>query len=93
MIRPWVRRGKSYPADLGKGSTVDYCGSRGEVEYCSTMSTDRRSKAPTTVRLDSLRSDAATVTRLASRPGGVRVTDDRGREAFRLVIPSKPLAE
>ncbi len=62
------------------------------VEYYSTMSTDRRPK-PTTIRFDDLRSDAANVTRLASRPGGVRVTDDRGREAFRLVIPSKPLTE
>lgn len=56
------------------------------------MSTDRRLK-PTTIRLDDLRSDAANVTRLASRPGGVRVTDDHGKEAFRLVIPSKPLTE
>jgi hypothetical protein len=57
------------------------------------MSNDRRPKGPATVRLDDLRSDAATVTRLASQPEGVRVTDDRGREAFRLVIPSKPLTE
>jgi hypothetical protein len=58
------------------------------------MATGRRPKQPpTTVRLDALKSDAATVTRLASRPGGVRVMDDGGREAFRLVIPSRPLTE
>lgn len=57
------------------------------------MTTERRPKVQTTIRLDSLRSDAAKVTRLASQPGGVRVTDDRGREAFRLVIPSKALTE
>lgn len=56
------------------------------------MSSDRRSK-PTTVRLDDLRSDTANVTKLASRPGGVRVTDDSGKAAFQLVIPSKPLTE
>ncbi|MBX3160070.1 MAG: hypothetical protein KF773_29145 [Deltaproteobacteria bacterium] len=55
------------------------------------MSTSRRAKQPTSVRIDALKSDAATVTKLALRPGGVRVVDDTGREAFRLVIPSKPL--
>lgn len=58
------------------------------------MSTHRRTKVAkaATVRLDDLKSDAARVTRLASRPGGVQVMDG-DRPAFRLEIPSKPLTE
>jgi hypothetical protein len=56
------------------------------------MSNERRPKQQF-VRLDDLRSNTATVTRLASRPGGVRVVDDDGNERFRLSIPSARLPE
>jgi len=56
------------------------------------MSTERQGKRISSVRLDDLRAHPDRVTKLASRDGGVRVMDG-DREAFRLVIPSKPLTE
>lgn len=54
------------------------------------MSSKRQPKEPAAVNIEALRTDAATVSRLASQPGGVRVMDGK-REAFRLVIPSNRL--
>jgi hypothetical protein len=55
------------------------------------MSSDRPPKRQVTVKIEALRSDAAMVSRLASRRGGVSVIDDNGNERFRLVIPSTRL--
>jgi hypothetical protein len=57
------------------------------------MSNERRTKSATTVALADVQSGEAEVTRLASRPGGVRVVDADNRTAFRLVVPSTTLTD
>jgi len=50
-------------------------------------------RKPVTVTLADLRACRKHVTKLASRRGGVVVTDSEGTSRFRLVIPSTTLDE